>query len=299
MPVARRGECDCIVCRKLFVGPPAHVGWLEMPGGSRRNKRDLRRKLKYAPQFYPRRRVLARWPAQRTVPLGGGPAPIRRPESGPKTGSTTSAGSGRLPAPEGKFRRCRLLVDRHFHRPRALVQPFLDVRPVAGFANPNIGRSVAVRIPAIGCWSIARKPVRPCGRSLTWADVPGTSAVEERRKRRPRRSFRLRLPSHPHPFRRLRLPFPRLRCPSRRLSRSFRRRRNSSLRSPFRRPCPSRRPMDETRPCRRLRPRRLWREGRCRDGQARKRCTGDRRAMQWPRRLETARLQSARPGQTV
>jgi hypothetical protein len=36
MPRARRGEHRCILCRKLFVGPPARIGWLETRGGSRR-----------------------------------------------------------------------------------------------------------------------------------------------------------------------------------------------------------------------------------------------------------------------
>jgi hypothetical protein len=36
LPAARRGELDCILCRKPFVGLPVRIGWLETPGGSRR-----------------------------------------------------------------------------------------------------------------------------------------------------------------------------------------------------------------------------------------------------------------------
>ena len=36
LPAARRGEFDCVLCRKPFVGLPVLVGWLETPGAPRR-----------------------------------------------------------------------------------------------------------------------------------------------------------------------------------------------------------------------------------------------------------------------
>ena len=36
MPGARRGEHCCILCRKLFAGPPVRMAWLDTPGGTKR-----------------------------------------------------------------------------------------------------------------------------------------------------------------------------------------------------------------------------------------------------------------------
>jgi hypothetical protein len=36
LPAARRGEFDCLLCRKPFHSLPALAGWLETPGGTRR-----------------------------------------------------------------------------------------------------------------------------------------------------------------------------------------------------------------------------------------------------------------------